>query len=205
MQSVELGILFAIQNIRSPILDVIMKYFSASSNHGEIWILVGLLLASYYYRKNQNEKRKYYTQLYRIGEKRNRTVATGKESVLNVGVTVLIAILFSFIITNLSIKPIVMRLRPYEFVEGINLITGELSDYSFPSGHTSVSFAGAVAIMIWNRKWGVIALIVASIIAFSRMYLFVHWPTDVLAGVFVGIFCGVSAYFVHKFLHKKSH
>ena len=60
-------------------------------------------------------------------------------------------------------------------------------DFSFPSGHSLVSFEGAVCIFLFNRKWGIPALMLAVLTAFSRLYLFVHFPTDVLAGIVMGI------------------
>ena len=68
-------------------------------------------------------------------------------------------------------------------------------DYSFPSGHTQASFAAATALFTENKKAGICAYVLAALIAFSRLYLYVHFPTDVLAGVVIGICCGLlSAY-----------
>ena len=68
-------------------------------------------------------------------------------------------------------------------------------DYSFPSGHTQASFAAATALFTGNKKAGICAYVLAALIAFSRLYLYVHFPTDVLAGVVIGICCGLlSAY-----------
>ena len=74
---------------------------------------------------------------------------------------------------------------------GCMLISVELlvpvpKDFSFPSGHSLVSFEGAVCIFLFNRKWGIPALMLAVLTAFSRLYLFVHFPTDVLAGIVMG-------------------
>ncbi|MBR5859170.1 MAG: phosphatase PAP2 family protein, partial [Clostridia bacterium] len=76
-------------------------------------------------------------------------------------------------------------------------------DYSFPSGHSSASFASAVAIFMSNKKLGMPALVLASVIAFSRLYLYVHFPTDVLCGALLGSLCGVLGFILVKKAYKK--
>ncbi len=119
-----------------------------------------------------------------------------------IGLTMCISLLLSGIFCNLGLKPLVARTRPYDVLGTIQLIIDAPHDYSFPSGHTSISFAGAVAIFAYNKKWGSMALIFASLIAFSRLYLYVHFPTDVLAGALLGSFCAVLAYYVGKLIFK---
>ena len=63
----------------------------------------------------------------------------------------------------------------------------KLHDFSFPSGHTLVSFEAATALTVYHRKWGIAALVLAALIAYSRLYLFVHYPTDVLVGAVLGV------------------
>ena len=74
-----------------------------------------------------------------------------------------------------------------------------LRDFSFPSGHTIASFEAATVILLYNKKWGIAAMVLAALIAFSRLYLYVHYPTDVLASVVLGI--GIA--FLGKFLVEK--
>ncbi len=119
------------------------------------------------------------------------------------GLTVCCALLFGLILCNLTLKPLVARTRPYEVVEGIKLIIPTPSDYSFPSGHTNASFAAAVAVFINDKKYGTAALILASLIAFSRLYLYVHFPTDILGGIVVGTVCAILAWYVVKTVEKK--
>jgi len=69
----------------------------------------------------------------------------------------------------------------------IKLLIKAPNDYCFPSGHTQASFAAATSIFMWNRKYGIPALVLAALVAFSRMYLYVHYPTDILGGIFFGL------------------
>lgn len=106
----------------------------------------------------------------------------------NYGFAVLTALAIGYLIGNIILKNMFARMRPYNMMEGIELLIEPLSDFSFPSGHTLSSFAAATVIFDGNKRWGITAFILASLIAFSRMYLFVHYPTDILAGILIGIF-----------------
>ena len=119
------------------------------------------------------------------------------------GFTVCLALIFSFIFCNLTLKPLIDRVRPYDLADGIKLIITAPTDASFPSGHTSVSFAAAGAIFAHSKKWGGCAIVLAALIAFSRLYLYVHFPSDVLGGIFIGTLCGVMSYYVLKVAYKK--
>ena len=72
------------------------------------------------------------------------------------------------------------------------------TDYSFPSGHTAASFAAVTALFFAKEKYRYPALVLAVLIAFSRLYLYVHYPTDILGGILVGILCGVIAYLITR-------
>ena len=76
---------------------------------------------------------------------------------------------------------------------GLKKIIARPRDFSFPSGHSVAGFTAAVIIFRHNRRWGIPALILAALIAFSRLYLYVHFPTDVLAGILIGILTGIAA------------
>ena len=84
------------------------------------------------------------------------------------------------------LKNIAARQRPCWLDPSVELLVAVPKDFSFPSGHSLVSFEGAVCIFLFNRKWGIPALMLAVLTAFSRLYLFVHFPTDVLAGIVMG-------------------
>ncbi len=103
------------------------------------------------------------------------------------GLAMGIALILGLIVCNITLKPLVARIRPYD-VKGILPYLIEVQhDFSFPSGHTTASFEGATAIFLYNKKWGIAALVLAALIAFSRMYLYVHYPTDILVGVILGV------------------
>lgn len=102
------------------------------------------------------------------------------------GVAMGIAMALGFLVGNIGLKNIIARTRPYDMVE-VEVLVKHLSDFSFPSGHTLVSFNAAIALHHYHRKWGVAALALATVIALSRLYLFVHYPTDVVAGFLLAL------------------
>jgi undecaprenyl-diphosphatase len=87
------------------------------------------------------------------------------------------------------------RIRPFDVNTTIELLIRKPRDYSFPSGHTAVSFAVATSLYLcgYNRLC-ILAFVIAAMIAFSRMYLYVHYPTDIIGGVVVGIVSGYLGY-----------
>ena len=113
-----------------------------------------------------------------------------------------IALLFMLVTGNLIIKPLVARLRPFTVNTAIQLLIPPPTDFSFPSGHTYASFASSTAILRDNRRFGIPALILAALIAFSRLYLYVHYPTDILGGILVGLLCGYIGSVAGKYLYK---
>ena len=109
------------------------------------------------------------------------------------GVTMMAALAIEALCCNVILKPLVARIRPYDVNQAVHIIINKPSDYSFPSGHTGVSFAAASALFFSKNKFGIPALIFAALIGFSRLYLYVHYPTDVLAGMIIGILAGFIA------------
>lgn len=97
----------------------------------------------------------------------------------------------SGLICNLILKNIVARERPFTVNETVSLLISAPLDYSFPSGHTTSSFAAAAVIMHNDKKLGTAAYILASLIAFSRLYLYVHFLSDVIFGALLGTVIGV--------------
>ena len=120
-----------------------------------------------------------------------------------VGIEALITLLVTFIIANLIIKNMVGRTRPYDAYSFLESLIGRQSDSSFPSGHSANNVAVAVAVLLNNRKIGIPAVIAALIIAFSRLYNVVHYPTDVLAGIAIGTLVAVTVHIVSGKCRKK--
>ena len=114
------------------------------------------------------------------------------------GLAIFLAMLLHFIVINLWLKPFFDRLRPCENIALDNLLLQCLHDGSFPSGHTSASFATAAIIFCAHKPAGLILFFLAALMGFSRLYLFVHYPSDVLAGALLGILFGMSAYRLAK-------
>lgn len=115
-----------------------------------------------------------------------------------IGVTMLVALLFTLLVGNLTLKPLVARPRPCWRHPEIPLLIANPKDFSFPSGHAMSSFAAATALFMWNRRAGVFAILMAVVMAATRMYFYVHYPTDILAGMLIGIFLGILAYWIVK-------
>ena len=105
----------------------------------------------------------------------------------------LIALLLSLLLCNLFLKNAIDRVRPFDINQMVELLVAEPQDASFPSGHTSASIAAATVLLLnrWKGRWP--ALVLAGGISFSRMYLYLHFPTDVLGGVVTGALCGCLA------------
>jgi undecaprenyl-diphosphatase len=114
------------------------------------------------------------------------------------GICMMISLLFCLIIGNGILKPLFARVRPYNFSSDIVLITEPLSDYSFPSGHTMAAFASAIAMYTFYKKSGIIMLVGAFLMGLSRIYLCMHYPTDVLGGMVFGVLFGIASYKILK-------
>ncbi|MDO5381768.1 MAG: phosphatase PAP2 family protein [Eubacteriales bacterium] len=180
----EVQILRWFESLHNPITDPIMYAITSLGNAGIFWILLTILMLTVMPKK------------YR-----------------KVGFTMAIALILSLIFCNGIMKNLWQRPRAF-WVEGQPFVVGDqfenlygifygVHDYSFPSGHASASFAAALAILMWRKKEGIAATILAALIAFSRLYLTVHYPSDVLVGLVSGSLYGVIAYFIVKWIIKK--
>lgn len=169
----EFMILDWIQTLRTPFGDVFMPFVSSLGNTGIVWIVLALILL--------------------IFPKTRRA-----------GVFVALALIFDLLLCNILIKPLVARPRPFVVDPTIELLIPAPAEYSFPSGHTAVSFAAVTALFLDGKKWlWIPALVLAVLIAFSRMYLYVHYPTDILGGILVGALAGYLGALLGKRLCKK--
>lgn len=168
------GMLLLIQDyVRNPVLDRIMIFITSLGNGGMIWIVATLLL---------------------LIPKKTRKVA----------IISAVALLGSLLINNHLIKNLVQRPRPYMTFTDLRIIIPTPSEFSFPSGHTASSFAAAsVFYAHLPKKFGIPAVILAGVIGLSRLYVGVHYPTDVIAGMLMGFFLGYLAEMVVNFFAKK--
>lgn len=119
------------------------------------------------------------------------------------GVCMALSLLINFILVNLTVKPLVGRIRPFDLKSDIELLLEAPADYSFPSGHTSASFAVAVAVLFFNKKWGMSLIVLSSVIAFSRLYLYVHFPTDIIGGIIFGVVSAFCSHFICRKIFKR--
>lgn len=156
----EFEILDFLQTMHTPLITNIMKVASKLGDAGLIWILLAAVLLM-------------------IPKTRK------------VGILVSTALALDVLTCNVILKPFIARTRPYDINTAVELLIQAPRDYSFPSGHTAASFAAAAALWFANKKkLAVPALVLAVLIAFSRMYFYVHYPTDVLGGAILGMVCG---------------
>lgn len=114
------------------------------------------------------------------------------------------SLLLGFLITNVTLKPLVDRVRPYDYSDAIIPLGRIPVESSFPSGHTCASFACAlIYVRMLPKKYGIPLVVLAALIALSRLYLCVHFPTDVLGGFLVALFSSTVAYCCYQCMEKK--
>ena len=159
----EFDILYAIQGIRSSVLDnIVLVITSMVGSYGQLWPIIGIILCI---------------------PKKTRTC----------GIALLVSYLLVFLSGQLVLKTLIARPRPYHIDDTVALLVQSSDSSSFPSTHTGWSFAAATVIFMNHRKAGVAAIVFACAVAFTRLYLFVHFPTDVMCGAILGIICGYAA------------
>ena len=120
-------------------------------------------------------------------------------------ITVLLLVLgiaLSDQLCNNVLKPLIQRIRPCNVLENIHLLVNCTRAYSFPSSHAMNIFTGCLLLSYSYRKMRVLLLIGAILVSYSRIYVGVHYPFDVLAGVALGIFCAFVIITLFKFLSK---
>jgi undecaprenyl-diphosphatase len=119
-----------------------------------------------------------------------------------VGTVAFISLAINVIICNLTLKPLIARPRPFEVMD-LAILIRRPDDFSFPSGHTSASFAAATAIFLHYRSFGAPLLVLAFCISLSRLYLLVHFPSDIIAGILLGIISACLGEFFYNFIMLK--
>ena len=169
----ELRFLDFLQTIHTPLLDKILAFITSLGNAGIIWIVLAVVLL--------------------ILPKTRKT-----------GIIVAAALLMDLILCNLILKNLVARVRPYDVNTAIAILIKKPLDFSFPSGHTAASFAAMTALFLAKMKkaW-IAALVLAVLIAFSRLYFYVHYPTDVLGGAVAGNLSGIIGYAIVEKIDKR--
>lgn len=120
------------------------------------------------------------------------------------GLMLALSLVIGFFVCNVILKPLVARPRPFT-LRDIQLIASPPQDFSFPSGHTVVAFESAMVFLMRNKKAGEAFLILAFLISFSRMYMYFHFPTDIIGGIVVGVLSGlVSVSLVNLIYNNKN-
>jgi len=104
-----------------------------------------------------------------------------------IGLTMIISLILCGLIGNVALKNLVARIRPCNIHPEVALLIPHPSDFSFPSGHTMSSFAASTVLLLSDKRWGKLAVAMAALIAFSRLYLYVHYPSDIVGGMLFGI------------------
>lgn len=166
-------LLFIQEYIRNPITDPIFKFITSLGNGGFIWILCTILLLLF---------------------KKTRKI----------GFMCAVALLASLVLNNLILKNLIARARPYDMIQGLKILVEAPTDFSFPSGHTASSFAAATVLFLTvPKKYGILALVLAALMGFSRLYIGVHYPTDVLAGLISGVLIALVTVTAFKKLCRK--
>lgn len=156
-------LLFLQDTVRNGVLTPIFTVLTRLGDAGVIWIIISVCL---------------------LFNRRTRMV----------GVMGLAALAMSFLINNLALKNLFARRRPFDVVEGLVPLIERPTDYSFPSGHTAASFAAAeIFLEKLPKRFGIPAMVLAVLIAFSRLYLGVHYPSDIIGGIAGGTLAGFAA------------
>lgn len=127
----------------------------------------------------------------------------GKRKYRIAGIVAVLAVVLDNIIVT-GIKNVLARPRPYITFPEVIPMVGIPSKYSFPSGHTGFAFSVALSFCKYlPKKYCVISLVISALVGFSRLYLGVHYPSDVLAGVVVGFVASGLAYYIVEFIREK--
>lgn len=178
LRSVDFDILWFIQNhVRNSFFDTVVPLYTTLGEWAICWIVIGLAMLPFKkYRK--------------------------------CGFWVLISLLVGLLICNIALKNLVARDRPCYLVdkelwENTIKLVGDPSEYSFPSGHSVSSMSAALTILFHHKKLGIAALVFAVLMGLSRLYVFVHFPTDVWGGFLIGAAIAIAVRGIELLADKK--
>ena len=170
----ERALVWIAQNLRGGPLEPVMKVYTQLGNTGLLFIALGLIMLLF-------------------------------KSTRKAGFSALCAMLIGLVVVNFTIKPLVARDRPWLVIENFVNLVPEKDPNSFPSGHTNAAFAFALALcMAAPKRWMKIAAVCAGVLmGLSRLYVGVHYPSDVLVGAVIGSLCGLAGAWVVKTLWER--
>ena len=174
---IDFNILNAIQSIRTPFLDTIMPLITFLGSGGIVWAVTALIMLCF---------------------KKSRKT----------GIIIIVSLLLGLFLSTMGLKNVIARERPYNTEEALLtvenlLISAPSGRFSFPSGHAISSFSAATVILLYSKKLGIPAIILAALICFTRLYLYVHFPSDVICGALFGILLAfLSNFLVNKIWEK---
>ena len=160
--------------VRNGLLDPIMKVYTQLGNTGMLFIALALVLLLF-------------------------------KSTRKAGFSALCAMIIGLVVVNFTIKPLVARDRPWLVIENFVNLVPEKDPNSFPSGHTNAAFAFALAVcMAAPKRWmKITAVCMAVVMGLSRLYVGVHFPSDVLVGALIGSLCGLAGAWVVKTIWER--
>ena len=162
------------ENLRTEWLNPVVNFITNLGNEGIFWI--ALIILMFFFKKTRKT-----------------------------AVCAALSMILCLLLVNIFLKPVVARTRPYVLLENLTFITKQPGDFSFPSGHSAHALAaGWVMFRMLDKKYGVPLLILGILIALSRLYVGVHFPTDVIAGCICGIITAEIAMLAGRQLKLKA-
>ena len=186
----EMEFLHALKGLHGPVQDRIMLFITRLGDNGFVWFLLcGILILL-------PPMKKVFNKDFECSDEYMEKVAKRRQ----MGCAILVVNFMTALICDYILQLAVGRARPFYVDSSFFVNTNELvvmlpSKTSFPSGHAAGAFASAFSVFFINKKAGFFVFILACLIAFSRMYFYLHYPTDILGGFIVGFICAKVAYF----------